>query len=56
MLRISILAGRPDLDMPDWRTLSETRPISAQEVSDVVALLETHRSPAAPMPAAATRP
>lgn len=56
MLRISILAGRPDLGMPDWRTLSETRPISAQEVSDLVALLETRRPQAAPMPAAATRP
>lgn len=41
MLRNSVTAGRPDLGMPDWRKLSERRAISPQEISDVVAWLET---------------
>jgi mono/diheme cytochrome c family protein len=45
MLRTSIIAGRPDLEMPDWRTVSERRAMTPQEISDVVAFLAAHRVP-----------
>lgn len=43
MLRTSVVAGRPDLGMPDWRTLGE-RPMQAQEIDDVVAWLAARRT------------
>ena len=43
MLRTSIVAGRTDLGMPDWRTLGE-RPMQAQEIDDVVAWLAARRT------------
>lgn len=41
-LRTSIVAGRTDLGMPDWRAVGK-RPMTPQEISDVVAWLTTHR-------------
>ena len=41
-LRTSIVAGRTDLGMPDWRTAGD-RPMTPQEISDVVAWLTAHR-------------
>lgn len=38
-LRTAVIAGRPDLGMPDWREQVKGRPMTAQEVSDVVAFL-----------------
>lgn len=38
-LRTLVIAGRPDLGHPDWRTYVEGRPMTAQQVSDVVAWL-----------------
>jgi len=48
-LRSTIVAGRPDLGMPDWRSRIPGRPMSAQEISDVWAWLVAQR----PTPASA---
>jgi len=37
-LRTTVIVGRPDLGMPDWRDQKDD-PMTAQEVSDVVAFL-----------------
>jgi len=42
-LRTSIIVGRPDLGFPDWRNDVGERPMSAQDVSDVVAWLAAQR-------------
>jgi cytochrome c oxidase cbb3-type subunit III len=44
-LRSTIVAGRPDLGMPDWRSRLPGLPMSAQEISDVVAWLASKRPP-----------
>jgi len=49
-LRSTIVAGRPDLGMPDWRSRLPGQPMSVQEISDVVAWLASKR----PAPAAST--
>jgi cytochrome c oxidase cbb3-type subunit III len=48
-LRSTVVAGRPDLGMPDWRSRVPGLPMSAQEISDVAAWLASKR----PGPAAA---
>lgn len=55
-LRTIVIAGRPELDAPDWRGDVEGRPMSAQDVSDVVAWLSSQRSkfPGQPYPIAST--
>jgi mono/diheme cytochrome c family protein len=42
-LRTTVIAGRPELGSPDWRDDVEGRPMSAQDVSDVVAWLSNQR-------------
>lgn len=42
-LRTIVIAGRPELDAPDWRNDVEGRPMSPQEISDVVAWLSSQR-------------
>jgi cytochrome c oxidase cbb3-type subunit III len=42
-LRTIIIAGRADLGAPDWREYVPGRPMSDQEVSDVVAWLASQR-------------
>jgi cytochrome c oxidase cbb3-type subunit 3 len=42
-LRTTIIAGRPDLGAPDWRGDVPGRPMSPDEVSDVVAWLAAKR-------------
>jgi cytochrome c oxidase cbb3-type subunit 3 len=42
-LRTAVIAGRSDLKKPDWRTNLPGRPMSPQEISDVVAWLVSHR-------------
>jgi mono/diheme cytochrome c family protein len=42
-LRTAVIVGRPDLGMPDWRANISGRPMSPQEISDVVAWLASHR-------------
>jgi cytochrome c oxidase cbb3-type subunit 3 len=44
-LRTTIIAGRPDLGAPDWRGNVPGRPMSGQDVSDVVAWLAARRMP-----------
>jgi cytochrome c oxidase cbb3-type subunit 3 len=44
-LRTTIIAGRPDLGAPDWRGNVPGRPMSDQEVSDIVAWLTARRTP-----------
>jgi mono/diheme cytochrome c family protein len=42
-LRTTVIAGRPDLGAPDWRGNVAGRPMSSEEVSDVVAWLASKR-------------
>jgi len=44
-LRTDVICGRPRLDAPDWRSDVPGRPMTAQEVSDVVAFLASKRPP-----------
>src|SRR5579863_4489414 len=43
-LRTVVIVGRPDLNMPGWRTVNSTHPLSEKEIRDVVAFLLSHRS------------
>lgn len=53
-LRTIVIAGRPELGAPDWRGNVPGKPMSDQEISDVVAWLASHRtqSPGEPYPVA----
>jgi cytochrome c oxidase cbb3-type subunit III len=42
-LRTIVIAGRPELGAPDWRTYVPGRPMSEQDVTDVVTWLASHR-------------
>ena len=42
-LRTNVIVGRPELGAPDWRGDVAGRPMSAQEISDVVAWLAAQR-------------
>ena len=42
-LRTIVITGRPELGAPDWRGNVSGRPMSDQEVTDVVAWLASHR-------------
>jgi mono/diheme cytochrome c family protein len=42
-LRTTVIAGRPELGAPDWRTDVPGTPMSPEEVSDVVAWLAAQR-------------
>jgi cytochrome c oxidase cbb3-type subunit III len=44
-LRMSVILGRPALGAPDWRGDISGRPLSEQEISDVVAWLAGQRPP-----------
>jgi cytochrome c oxidase cbb3-type subunit 3 len=52
-LRTTVIVGRPELGAPDWRNDVSGHPMSAQEVSDVVAWLAAQRGqfPGQPYPA-----
>lgn len=51
-LRTTVIAGRPELGAPDWRGNVPGRPMSDQEVTDVVAWLVSRRAhnPGQPYP------
>jgi len=53
-LRTIVIAGRPELKAPDWRGNVPGKPMSDQEITDVVAWLASHRvqSPGQPYSAA----
>jgi cytochrome c oxidase cbb3-type subunit III len=42
-LRTTVIVGRSDLGKPDWREDVPGRPMSSQEISDVVAWIASHR-------------
>jgi cytochrome c oxidase cbb3-type subunit III len=42
-LRTVIITGRPDFDAPDWRSNVPGRPMTDQEITDVVAWLASQR-------------
>src|SRR5919197_666836 len=42
-LRTAVIAGRVDLEMPDWREAVAGRPMTPQDITDVVAWLASHR-------------
>jgi cytochrome c oxidase cbb3-type subunit 3 len=42
-LRTNVIVGRPELGAPDWRGDVPGRPMSAQEISDVVAWMAAQR-------------
>jgi mono/diheme cytochrome c family protein len=44
-LRTTVIAGRSDLGMPDWRRGGAAAPLTPQQVSDVVAWLVAQRRP-----------
>jgi len=44
-LRTIVIAGRPELGAPDWRGNVPGRPMSDEEVTDVIAWLASHRVP-----------
>lgn len=44
-LRTTVIAGRTDLGMPDWRGYLSGQPLTPQQVSDVVAWLIAQRRP-----------
>ncbi len=49
-LRTIVITGRPDFGAPDWRANVPGRPMTDQEISDVVAWLASQRpAPPAPM-------
>jgi len=45
MLRTIVIVGRPELGAPDWRGNVPGKPMSGQEVSDVVTWLASQRKP-----------
>jgi cytochrome c oxidase cbb3-type subunit 3 len=54
-LRTIVIVGRPEIGAPDWRNDVPGRPMSPQDVSDVVAWLAAQRSqfPGQPYPSSA---
>jgi mono/diheme cytochrome c family protein len=44
-LRTTVIAGRTDLGMPDWRGAAAGQPLSGAQISDVVAWLVSERRP-----------
>lgn len=57
-LRTTVMAGRPDRGHPDWRNCVTNRPLTATQVTDVVAWLASHRTatPGQPYPTAQVKP
>ncbi len=50
-LRTTVIAGRVDLGMPDWRGYVQGQPLTAQQIGDVVAWLISERRPVPGRPA-----
>ncbi|NYF80087.1 c-type cytochrome [Granulicella arctica] len=56
-LRIIIIAGLPDRGMPDWRTDSAVRPLTDQQITDIVSWLASQHvvNPGQPYPTLKTK-
>ena len=56
-LRTIVIVGRPELGAPDWRNDAPDRPMTDQQISDVVAWTAAHRVPypGQPYPSSAAR-
>ena len=54
-LRTVVIVGRPELNAPDWRGNMAGKPMSEQEVTDVVAWLASRRAPNPGQPYPATQ-
>lgn len=52
-LRTTVIAGRADLGMPDWRGYTPGQPLTARQISDVVAWLIAQRGPVQGRPVSA---
>jgi cytochrome c oxidase cbb3-type subunit 3/ubiquinol-cytochrome c reductase cytochrome c subunit len=52
-LRTTVIAGRTDLGMPDWRGYTPGPPLTPQQISDVVAWLIAQRRPVPGRPVSA---
>jgi mono/diheme cytochrome c family protein len=52
-LRTTVIAGRADLGMPDWRGYTPGQPLTGQQISDVVAWLIAQRRPVQGRPVSA---
>ena len=52
-LRTTVIAGRPDLGMPDWRGYTPGQPLTPRQISDVVAWLIAQRRPVQGRPVSA---
>jgi cytochrome c oxidase cbb3-type subunit 3/ubiquinol-cytochrome c reductase cytochrome c subunit len=50
-LRTTVIAGRIDLGMPDWRGYTPGQPLTSREIADVVAWLIAQRRPVPGRPA-----
>jgi cytochrome c oxidase cbb3-type subunit 3 len=57
-LRTIVITGRPELGAPDWRGYVPGKPMSDQEITDVVAWLASRRiaNPGQPYPATHSSP
>lgn len=57
-LRTVVIAGRPELNAPDWRGNAPGKPMTEQEITDVVAWLASKRvqNPGQPYPATQNAP
>ena len=53
-LRTTVIAGRPDLSKPDWREDVPGRPLTPEQISDLVAWLVGHRQPVPGRPASSS--
>lgn len=53
-LRTVVIVGRSELGMPNYREYESGKPMSPEEISDVVAWLASHRQGSAPAQMAAT--
>ena len=53
-LRTVVITGRPELGAPDWRGNLPGKPMSDQEITDVVAWLASQRTQSPPQPTSAS--
>jgi cytochrome c oxidase cbb3-type subunit III len=54
-LRTLLIAGRPEIGQPDWRSDLPGHPLSSQQIADVVAWLMSHRPEFPGQPYTSTR-